>query len=265
MKPELMLYRVWAYAAYLLKAKDEHSIHPPFLFDLYNDIIQSESNYYCFEQIEKLRTRMMFDERVIEVLDFGAGSSLGARNKRSVSGIAKHAVKPTKYAQLLFRLVNHFQCKNILELGTSLGLSTLYLAMANRKGKVISLEGAPEIAAIAKENFALMKCHHIHQICGEFSATLPDALSSFSSLDFVYLDGNHRLKPTIDYYQMIKPKLHEHSIVVVDDIHWSPEMNQAWHSIIKTDKAITLSIDLFGLGLLFYRPSLTRQAFVLKF
>ena len=154
----------------------------------------------------------------------------------------------------MFRLVNHFQPKNIIELGTSLGITTLYLAASSKKISVQTLEGCPQTAAKAKEDV----------IVGEFSETLPQVLKNTARVDFMYFDGNHRKEATLNYFEQALSHVAEESIFVFDDIHWSKEMEEAWQ-IIKSNPKVSLSIDLFHLGILFFRQGIPRQDFVLKF
>jgi predicted O-methyltransferase YrrM len=127
------------------------------------------------------------------------------------------------------------------------------------------MEGAPEIAKQAQRHFQHIGLHNIEQVIGNFDSTLASVLQKNKSLDFVFIDGNHRFEPTIRYFNMMKPNLHEYSVVVFDDIHWSKEMEQAW-AAIKNDDSVTLTIDLFFIGLVFFRKEQKeKQHFIVQF
>lgn len=207
---------------------------------------------------------LLGNKRTIEVKDFGAGSSVLKTNTRKVKDIVRHSAKPAKYAQLLFRLVNYFQPKTILELGTSLGISTLYLAMANSKTKVISIEGSETIATLARENFKLLNVENIELIIGNFDKVLPAQLQKINCADFVFFDGNHRKTPTLSYYEQCLHYAHNNSVFVFDDIHWSQEMEEAWQTI-KQHPRVTITIDLFFMGLVFFKTEQAKEHFVLRF
>jgi predicted O-methyltransferase YrrM len=186
-------------------------------------------------------------------------------NQRSIASIARHAAKPKKWAQLLFRIVNYYQPENILELGTSLGISTSYMAMANPHAHIVTAEGSSAIAERAHKNFRSLQLTSVHQVKGNFNDTLPVILKSLPKLDLAFIDGNHRLEPTLQYFNQLLPSLHEGSIVIFDDIHWSAEMEQAWNAI-RENNAVRLSVDLFFIGLVFFSDQFkAKQHFTIRF
>jgi predicted O-methyltransferase YrrM len=207
---------------------------------------------------------MLLSTEKIPVTDFGTGGEEKKQRLLSLGYIAKNYVKPAKDGQLLFRLVNFFKPKTILELGTSLGITTLYLAAPSKTSTVITLEGCPNTSSVAKKNFERTATKNIMQETGEFSLSLPRALEKTRQLDFVYFDGNHRKKPTMEYFQACLQQKHEDSIFVFDDIHWSEEMFDAWEEI-KKHPSVTMSVDLYSMGILFFRESAHVQHFKLKF
>jgi predicted O-methyltransferase YrrM len=242
-----------------------HGVHSPFVYELIDKVFTDDRNFYSYPLIEGLRDELMHNHTEISIIDFGAGSRLNSSNIRSISSIAKSALKPKKFGQLLFRMVNHFRPNTILELGTSLGITTSYLATANHESKVITMEGAPEIAKHALKHFQHIGIHNIEQVVGNFDDHLSTVLTKVKMLDFVFIDGNHRLEPTIRYFAQMKPNLHEHSVVVFDDIHWSKEMEQAW-TAIQQDEMVTLTIDLFFIGIVFFRKEQKKkQHFIVQF
>lgn len=242
-----------------------HGIHSPFVFDLVVSVFNDKGSYYCYEPIETLRKEMLHSSEWITVIDLGAGSRKGNSDKRKVSDIAKNALKPPKYSQLLFRLANYFQSGTILELGTSLGITTCYLASVQQNERVISMEGVPGIAAKASDNFKRMGFKNIELIEGNFDATLGTVLAETGKVDLAYIDGNHRFEPTIRYFEQILPHLHASGCLVFDDIHWSPEMESAWNKI-KADSRVVLSIDLFFIGLVFINSDIkVKQDFIIRF
>ena len=247
-----MLRQASRYLKYYLTAGNAHGLHSPFVYDLYTRVITNPHPYYVFEDIEELRLDLLDSEGMIDVTDFGAGSRVFKSNRRSVAKIARHVVKSAKYGTLLFRLVNHFKPRQILELGTSLGITTLYLAMADRNSEVHTLEGCPETLAVAKAQFETMDAKHIRTYEGPFEKQLPLALSNLEALDFAFIDGHHTKAATLDYFEQCLPKVHAGTVMVMDDIHWSDEMEEAWKTL-KAHPRVTISIDLFQVGLIFFR------------
>jgi len=220
--------------------------------------------FYCYEEIETLRKTFLRSNEVIEVNDLGAGSHITVSSRKKIRDIAKYSATSKKHAQLLFRIGNYSGSKKILECGTSLGLTTLYFSAVSNEAIVITLEGDPLLAVIAVKNFELLGRKNIRLIQGDFKEKLPDALDSLKQVDLVYLDGNHRKAATCYYFNCILPYTHNNSILVVGDIHWSQEMREAWDEIV-SHSATTLTLDLFYVGIVFFRKELSKQAFILRF
>jgi len=261
----------YKYFKYKLRSATKYDIHSPFVFDLVTKVINDKTKYDCYATIENLRAQLLRDEREINVLDLGAGSKLQSNNKRKVKDICRTAEKNKKYAQLLFRLVKEFQPETIIDLGTSLGLTTLYLSEGNSTAKITTIEGCSETSALAKENFAKYNAKNIELVTGNFDDKLLEVLNrnvkpqtSNVKLDFVFFDGNHRKIPTLNYFNLCLNYSHNDSVFVFDDINWSDEMAEAWDEI-KKHPSVTVSVDLFFLGIVFFRKEQVRQHFLIDF
>lgn len=253
-----------SYIQYRRKAVNQHGIHSPFLFELYNNVIVDQTPFYCFDDIESMRAKLLLTNMEVQIQDLGAGSSVNKSSSRKISDIAKNTLKAKKYGQLLFRLVNRFKSETILELGTSLGISTMYLAAPNKKSKVITVEGCPNITKVAKVNFDKIGYQNIDLINQSFDEFLPRYLSKIQHLDFVFFDGNHTKEATLRYFNWCLEKVNDKTILVFDDIYWSKGMKQAWLEIKKHPK-ITTTVDLFALGIVFFNSDLSKEDFVLKY
>ncbi len=222
------------------------------------------TNYYALDDIADLRFDLLDCTKEIEVQDFGAGSKVMKSNTRKIKDIAKHSAINEKYGEMLFRLIEYFKPNNILELGTSLGLGTLYLAMPNSKAKIYTIEGCKETAKQASKNFTELNVNNISQIIGNIDIELPKLLDSINKLDFVYFDGNHQKQATMNYFNLCLEKAHNNTIFYFDDIHWSKGMQSAWEEIKKNEK-VTLTIDLFFSGIVFLKKELSKENFIIKF
>ncbi len=226
-------------------------MHSPFVFDLITSVLNDNRHYYVYDEVESLRLALLKNQRVLEVEDFGAGSTQIATSSRTIASIAQMAAKSPKLGQLLFRLVAYYQPSRILELGTSLGLSTLYLAAGRRHARVLTVEGSDAVAAVAKENFERLSAGNVYSRIGNFDIVLPQLLQEEGSFDFVFIDGNHRKEPTWNYFLQLKARIPEKAILIFDDIHWSAEMEEVWE-MIKKDPSVMLSVDLFFIGIIFF-------------
>ena len=229
-----------------------HGMHSPFLFGLITDVLNDKKKYPAYSQVEHLRQAMRREERQVNVEDFGAGSTKNNSRQRTVRSIARHAAKPAKYGQLLFRMTQYYQPATILELGTSLGITTSYLAKGQPRAKLVTIEGAPVIAELAQENMNSLGLTNVMVKQGRFESILPGVLEKMPTIDFAFIDGNHRRQPTELYFHQLLPHLHNDSILVFDDIHWSREMEEAWETI-KGHHAVRCTVDLFFIGLVFFR------------
>ena len=255
------------YLHYYLTASNGkgHGIHSPFVFDFIKNILCDKNEHAYCSIIEKGRQQLLKQKGQIEVEDFGAGSAIIKTNKRVIADMARSSLKPAKYAQLLFRIINYYQPKTILELGTSFGITTSYMAAGNAKAKVYTIEGSPAIAAIAAKTFNRVGLKNIELIQGDFNNTLPALLTKLNTIDLAFIDGNHLKDPTLDYFQQLLSHSTISSILIFDDIHWSTEMESAW-AIIQQHPSVTLSIDLFFIGIVFLNPDFNhKQQFTIRF
>lgn len=253
------------YIKYLLKAKDEHSLHSPFVFEFYTKIVKPQKhNLKNCDTIENLRKQLLKDKRIINIKDFGAGAKTNKSIQRTVEDIARKSLKKPSLAQLFHRIIKFYEYKNILDLGTSLGLTTAYLANVEADNQVFTFEGCAETAKIAQENFDKLALKNIEIIVGNIDKTLPQKLQKSEQLDFVFFDANHRYEPTIRYFEQCLTKAHDESCFIFDDIYWSEEMKQAWQTIQKHE-SVTVSIDLFWVGIVFFRKKQPKQHYILKF
>jgi predicted O-methyltransferase YrrM len=255
------------YLGYYLTASNSrgHGMHSPFVFDFILNVLQNGKNYQPPENIEALRKELLKNKTLLERKDLGAGSRQGIK-VQTVAQLARLSLKQEKYARLLYRLVKHYQPSNIIELGTSLGITTCYLSKANEQARVMTVEGDPSVAAIAQENFLKLNCSNIDLFEGDFDDLLPHLLSQLSSpLGVAFIDGNHRYEPTVRYFAELLHASNEYSILVFDDIHWSAEMEAAWEEI-KNHPSVRYTIDIFFLGFVFFRKDFkVRQNFQIRF
>ncbi len=252
-----------SYIKHLIKSKTRHGVHSPFVYNLVDNVIYDFLHRADYDAIEQMRKNLLSDQRIIEVTDLGAGSHVNNNRKKSIGNLAKNALKPKKLAQLIYRLANEFKPTNIIELGTCLGLTTAYLAKASPKARLISIEGCPNTAGIAIENLKTLGLNKAEILTGNFDAVFPDVLNDVDQLDFVFIDGNHRHKATLDYFTWCLPKVHDGSLLIFDDIYWSSGMEKAWEEI-KAHPKVRVTIDLFWIGLVFFRKEQAKEDFIIR-
>jgi predicted O-methyltransferase YrrM len=266
------------------RAKTQYNVHSPFVFEFVQSVLEDDRAFYVFHETDVLRAELLSSSETIDVEDFGAGSVVdGLKKTRKIKSIAASALSPAFQCQWLFRISELYKPLTVIELGTSLGISTLHLAEgAPRSAKIYTLEGSPEIARLARRNFdwfydtfrktglkhndpevlnfekyahnfsTEFEKNKIDIIVGQFDATLPQVLNSIQTLDLAFIDGNHRRLPTLDYFHQCLEKATDSTILIFDDVHWSEEMEAAWAEI-KAHPRVRLSVDLFWCGLVFFR------------
>jgi len=252
------------YFKYFFIAKNKHGAHAPFLYEFITKVLNKHSDDTVCAEIEELRKDLSRSEQTIKITDFGAGSHINDSTSRKVKDIAKNSAKNSKFGKLLYRIIKFYNPKNILELGTSLGISTLYLAKAEKNSKVYTFEGCPATAKIAQQNFEKMNAKNINTTLGDFQNTLEEKLKKINIIDLVFIDGNHQEKPTITYFKKCLNYANNDTIFIFDDIHWSKGMENAW-SYIKSHQKTTLTIDLFYIGIAFIKSELSKENHIIRF
>lgn len=242
-----------------------HGVHSPFVYDFIIHVLNKKGIAGQLHFIEDHRRSLLKNNQKIEVEDFGAGSAVISTNTRVIKDIAKSSPKSKKFARLLFRIASYYKCKTIVELGTSFGTTTAYLSLSSPEAKVFTLEGAGEIADRARAFFSKNDLHNIDLLEGSFDKTIPQLLNKLSVIDLLFIDGNHQEKATLEYFEQFLKNASDESIFIFDDIHWSAGMERAWETI-KAHGAVTLSIDLFFIGIVFFRKEfLVKQHFSIRF
>ena len=258
------LQLIFRYIKYLFRAKSKHSAQAPFLYELITQVIDKRTDDNSCKNIEALRKELCKQERTIKITDFGAGSTINNSKTRKVKDVAKNSAKNAKFGKLLYRIIQFYKSKNILELGTSLGISTSYLAKADANAQVFTFEGCPETAKIAQENFEKQNIKNTSITLGDFNLTLTEKLKEIKTIDLAFIDGNHQEKPTIAYFEKCLEYANNNTIFVFDDIHWSDGMENAWNHIKAKDRT-TLTIDLFFVGIVFVKSELSKEDFTIRF
>ena len=258
-----MLFQIKSYIKFLWNSKNEHGVHSPFVFDLIANCFYDTKKFSEYSILKNYRKSLLADTNSIEVTDFGAGSRVFKSDTRAIKQIARNAGITKKRAELLFRITNYFQPESILEIGTSLGLATSALSLGNVKSKFTTIEGCPNTFAFAQKQFEEFGFNNITSINTEFSSYLKNYQLAISNYQLIYFDGNHSKQATLDYFELLLPTTTNETVWIFDDIHWSKGMQAAWE-IIKSHPNVTVSIDTFQWGLVFFRTEQPKEHFVIR-
>lgn len=255
------LHRIWAYLKHLFTAWNTtgEGIHSPYLFHIVRFILRDENTFYCFADIERRREMLLACNDVLDVVDYGSqGSPEGKHVQRRVCDIAAREVERPQVGQLLFRLL-HFMGQHeqrpleILELGTSLGVTTAYLASADSRNHVMTFEGSEAVLQVAQGVWRALHLENIAWQQGNIDRTLyiyARDMHTCDKLDLAYVDANHTYEATMRYVDFLLPRITEKGIIVLDDIHYSQDMERAWRQL-QADPRVTTTMDLYHVGLLF--------------
>lgn len=259
-------YLIWYYTS-----RSRHGVHSPFMYDFLDKCLYARQDSGIFDEIESQRARLIKNRQIITYRDLGAGTrnanarQTGGLTAKSIRQIAKSSLQRPKYTRLMYRIAQHFQCKNILEMGTSFGITTAYLSKALKKeGTIHTLEGADAIADIAQGVFNNLNCNNITLHRGEFSDILPEVARSCAPWDMVFLDGNHNGTAVLNYFSFLVKHISTEGVLIVDDIRWSSSMWEAWNAI-KSHPQVSVTADIFFMGFVFFNPSLSKEHFKVRF
>ncbi len=261
-----MFFPMLQYLGYLMFSRHRrgHGIHSPFVFNLVSRIMRNKTDRDIVLKIENIRKKNLTDDRIISTQDLGAGSSKMKGNLKRVSDITAYSAVPRKYGKLLYNMASEFGKPDMVELGTSLGISTLYLAAACPDSKVYTIEGCSATAKIARENFASYGINNITLIQELFDTAIPDLNRESVKPGLVFIDGNHRKEPTLKYFKKLAEISDKNTVIIIDDIHSTVEMGEAWALIKKHDK-VTITIDIFRMGIVFFREGMSRYDCVIRY
>lgn len=255
------------YLKYRLHAKTRHGIHSPFVYSFIEDVIYDRKNYPDYAIIENEIAKLKQNRNILEIVDFGADSKkLGYTTRfRRISTIAALSGISKRHGRLLYRIVNHFKPATMLEMGTSLGISTMYQSKGNTDAHFTGIEGCAAVASITRNSLDDVGCSHVNLMMAQFKTALPSYLSGLTTnLDYVFVDGDHTYEGTMSYFNQLKNHISSQSILIFHDIYWSKGMKNAWEEI-KQDAEVKVTVDLFYMGIVFFKGELSKQNFVVRF
>lgn len=257
----IVLYRFFSWLRHRFTAVNTmgHGIHSPYLYNMVRFVLYDDNAYYCFRDIETERRRLLASDAVVQVEDYGTGTS----GVRRIADIAAVSLKSSSEAQFLFRLVRFLHPAVSLELGTSLGITSAYLSVATAGGVLLTMEGSPSLALEAEKVFRHLALVNIRQVTGNIDDTLERTLQTVDRVDFAFLDANHTQSATQRYFEAILSRCHEKTVLVIDDIHYSPDMEAVWRLVSRGEK-VTATMDFYHFGIIFFDTQLMKKNYILR-
>lgn len=258
-----MLHIIKAYIKFLWHSKNQHGVHSPFVYSLVTKCFYDTKPKPDYNILKQYRNALLRNKNTIEVTDFGAGSRVFKSNTRQISKIAETAGITPKRAELLYRITNYFKPETILEIGTSLGLATSALSLGNPEAEIVTLEGCPETSGVAQKQFQKFNLTNVEAVVTEFKNYFSETATKNCHWKLIYFDGNHSKQATLDYFELLLPTITNETVWIFDDIHWSEDMEAAWE-IVKNHPKVTVTIDTFQWGLVFFRYEQEKEHFVIR-
>jgi len=256
-----MFYQIKHYIKFLIKSTNQHGVHSPFVYNLVTKCFYDKTNYNNYKNIFDYKKNLLKNKSSIKVTNLGAGSLVMKKKERSISSMTKNVGSTNKRAKLVYRLVSYFNPKTVLELGTSLGIATHAMRLANQETKITTVEGCPNISIFSKANFEKNKLQNINLITGDFNDTLKNLKSN--TYDLIFFDGNHQKEATLNYFEALLHTAKNDSVFIFDDIYLSKGMTEAWETI-KQHPKVSITIDTFFWGFVFFRKEQVKEHFVIR-
>lgn len=254
-----MIYQIKQYIKFLITSTNHHGVHSPFVYDLVTQCFYDKTSYEAYSDLKTYRQNLLRNDSVIRITDLGSGSKSNISNERQIAEIARTSGTPLKRAKLLYRLTSYFEFDTILELGTSLGIATQAMHLGHPKAKITSIEGCPNTSVFTKQQ--LQNYNSISILTGDFNTYIPELKTN--SYDLIFFDGNHNKKATLDYFEVLLPTAHNDTVFIFDDIYWSKGMKEAWE-VIKNHPQVTITIDTYFWGFVFFRKEQVKEHFIIR-
>ncbi|WP_439151551.1 O-methyltransferase [Winogradskyella sp.] len=244
-----------------MKSTNQHGVHSPFIYDFVTKCLYDKKEYEAYKKLDAYRSDLKSSDTILQITDLGEGSRVLGSKTRSVRKMIESSSSPKKETRLLYRLVNYFKIKSALELGTSIGMGTYALALGNKNLNITTIEGCPNTSDFAKAKFSQFEIENVTFINGDFTSIIPSLLEV--NFDLIFFDGHHNKAATIQYFESLLPKAHNESIFIFDDIYWSKGMTEAWE-YIKAHNSVTVTVDCYHLGFVFFRKEQVKEHFKIR-
>ena len=225
-------------------------VHSPFVYDLITNVIEETCEFYAYRDISLVRLQLLQNEQFIQY----------GKKQLTVKKALKRYGISTKEGKFLFRLANHYKPHTMLSVGSSMGLAPLYLARYDSTVQCITLECVQDIAEIATQVLSKEKNPALSIKTGTYRALLPESIVQLQQIDCVYVDKNVGVNDWDTIFEQCEPFIHNATFFVLAGIRSSTEKQSYWTQF-RQHPSITVAIDLYDLGLLFFQSKLHKQVY----
>ena len=138
------------------------------------------------------------------------------------------------------------------------------MALGSPHSTVHTIEGCGSVSKTAEKNFLDAGIDNVKQYIGSFDDILPEVIKSGLKPSLIFIDGNHRREAVLKYVGFLADNVDDNAVIVLDDIYISPDMGSAWEEIKKRDD-VTLTVDIYRMGLVFFRKALSKSDFIVRY
>lgn len=253
-------FQIVEYVRYILKSEHwrGHGIHSPFMYSFVRNTLMKASkkpdaSLYTAE-LKRIAPKS------ITRSSFGASPS---NETESTSRLLQKISISPKYGKLLNAIVCSYSPKEVLELGSGLGVSSYYLASSNPNSHVVTVEGMKAYANIAQATFKSLGISNVSVTNSTFDEFF-ESLTPTQKFDLIFIDGAHTYEATIKNFEHSLSVAAPEAFIILDDIRWSEEMLRAWNEV-KMHPQVRVSADLGRIGLLFLNPVLQKQEYQIRY
>jgi len=225
-------------------------VHSPFVYDLITNVIEEKSDFYAFSDISIAQLQLLQNEHVIQY----------GRKRIAVKEALKRFGITTKEGKFLFRLTNHYKPHTILSIGSSMGLAPLCLTRYNATVQCIILEYEQDIAEIAKQILNKEKNTALNIKIGAYHELLPESIVQLQRIDCVFIGKDVGVNDWDTVFEQCEPFIHDSTFFVLAGIRSSTDKQNYWMQY-RQHPSVTIAVDLFDMGLLFFQPKLHKQVY----
>ncbi len=257
-----MFHKIVSFFCFILKSKNEHGVHSPFIFDLITTCFYVKKNNHDLTILSNYKEDLSKNSSLQEIYDFNFLSNILLSEKKKKEKIIKDFGVSNKRTRLLINLIQYLKPRSILEIGTSVGINTVTLASALENFKIITVEENEQSTNISRELFKKYNLKQIELLSGKLDDVLPDVFKK-NTFDFICFKNHGLTKKVLKYFEASVSSIHNNSVCLFKNIHIDKESDQVWEQIKKHEK-VTVTIDTFKWGLVFFRKEQEKEHFIIR-
>lgn len=260
-----MVFRFFAdYLTHRLVAKTRHGTHSPFVYKLTDEVIYDFSAKKIDDSVEQQRKKLFDDDSSLILTENNECLGQLKLQQTTVKRLAKKLTNKKEVDRLIYRLVANRQPAVSLQIGTGLGVSAAYFSMANSRNPVKIIECEPEFSTVAQRIFSNLGIDNVELRTGNLQQLLHHTLLNSTKLDIVYFNKFKDGETLFNLFGLCLAKADENSMFIIKGIYSDPSTKTMWAKI-KELPEVTVTVDLFWIGLVYFKKDQAEEHFKIKF